>query len=136
MKQLLSLLLMVFLAAQGFGQTALEQRANEDAKEWSAIYRLNQEQADEMYVIQLRRLRNLEEIAGYKQTDQLLYIKKLKSIEHSTDVSIQRMLTKDQQKIHQSVVLERRKQRAELARKLSAEGAAPRDIEMALFELE
>ncbi|MEO1712107.1 MAG: hypothetical protein AAFU60_02115 [Bacteroidota bacterium] len=136
MKQLLPLFAMILFATSSFGQQSFEQEARTIASSWATLYQMDQEQADEMYTIQLRKLNNLEAIAGFKQTDPLLYVSKLKSIELSTDVSIQKMLTKDQQKIHTQVVLDRRKRRADLARKMSAEGAAPRDIEIALYELE
>jgi len=100
------------------------------------VYGLNETQTQEMLRIQVRRQESLAEVAYLKTEDQPLYVQKLKSIEQGTAFSIKRMLTDSQQKIYREQEIELRKRKADVARQLQDQGAAPAEIELALAEME
>lgn len=118
-------------------QDNLEQKARKATDELTALYKLDAAQQQEMYRIQLRKYRNLQEIAPYKNTDRQLYYQKLKAIRLGTDGSIKRLLHNDQMAIYYEQLRQRREREARLIKELRSKGASQQEIDEALIaELE
>lgn len=115
---------------------ANQAKAQEITAMLTNIYGLNETQSQEMLRIQIRKQESLAEVAYLKTEDQPLYVHKLKSIAQGTAFSIKRMLTDNQQKIYREQEIELRIRKAEVARQLQDQGAAPAEIELALAEME
>ena len=137
-KLLLGLACMIF----AFGLSA---QANEKAKdpkvqaatdEMVALYNLDEQQTEKMYVIQERHQRNLSEIAAYESQDPQLYLKKKRSVRDGLEGSIKRILNEEQMKTFHAQILERRKKESELIKQLRANGASKEEIQMALLGVE
>lgn len=118
-------------------QSDLEMKARQATDELTALYKLDEAQQQEMYRIQLRKYRNLQEIAPYKNTDRQLYYQKLKAIRLGTDGSIKRLLHNDQMAIYYEQLRQRREREARLIKELRSKGASQQEIDEALIrELE
>ncbi len=132
------LALLFAISTMGFAQQDnLEQKARKATDELTALYKLDAAQQQEMYRIQLRKYRNLQEIAPYKNTDRQLYYQKLKAIRLGTDGSIKRLLHNDQMAIYYEQLRQRREREARLIKELRSKGASQQEIDEALIaELE
>jgi hypothetical protein len=99
-------------------------------------YKLNADQAKQMYTIQVRKERNMNEIAGLKNSDPALYSAKLQSVRKGTSASIRRILnTKEQVELYQKTQSELRVKRAEARKNMMAKNATQAEIEAALLDI-
>ncbi|MEZ4918573.1 MAG: hypothetical protein R2792_05650 [Saprospiraceae bacterium] len=145
MKYLFSLALVFSLASVSFAQNLKSaaptvQAENTEAREATEAlvqkYSLSARQAQTMYRIQERKLRNLAEIAEYETSNPELYRSKLSSVQQGTLASIRRLLDSDEQRrIYQQTQLEVRNKRNEKRKELMLEGADADAIDMALLLL-
>lgn len=107
--------------------------AREAAERLVVKYGLNAEQAQKMYAIQSRKLRNLAEIEPFKTDNPALYRAKLESVQRGTQASIRRMLTGPAQlELFQKTQGEQRKLRQAKRQELRAQGASNEAIETAV----
>lgn len=100
-----------------------------------ALYKLDANQAKEMYKIQERRLRNLQEIETLKEQNYDLYLAKRKAARTGTEGSIKRLLTPEQRPILEAQQMERRKQEGEKIQSMRAAGASKEEIQKAILEM-
>jgi hypothetical protein len=99
-------------------------------------YKLNADQAKQMYTIQVRKERNMNEIAGLKNSDPALYSAKLQSVRKGTSASVRRILnTKEQVELYQKTQSELRIKRAEVRKNMMAKNATQAEIEAALLDI-
>ncbi len=138
MRYFMLALLCALSTAMSFAQQDdTELKARQATDELTALYKLDAAQQQEMYRIQLRKYRNLQEIAPYKNTDRQLYYQKLKAIRLGTDGSIKRLLHNDQMAIYYEQLRQRREREAQLIKELRSQGASQQEIDEALIrELE
>lgn len=126
--------LLVCMAGSGWAQQALERKAREATDALAALYKLDEAQQQEMYRIQLRKYRNLQEIAPYKTSNRELYYQKLKAIHLGTDGSIKRMLRNEQMAVYYEQLRQRREREARLLKELRSRGASEQETQQALIE--
>jgi len=132
MKKLLFSIFTLMIAITASAQ--LNQTAQSATDELVEIYNLNEQQTKDMMVIQERRVRNLEQIKGMKDTDIDKYRHKIRAIKQSTDASIRRMLTEKQMEVYQRERTEWRKKRAAKISDLKGTGLTFKEIEDKLLE--
>ncbi len=135
MKYCFAFALLVCALAPTWAQQELESKARQATDELAALYKLDAMQQQEMYRIQLRKFRNLQEIAPYKASNRELYYQKLKAIRVGTDGSIKRMLHNDQMAIYYEQLRQRREREARLLKELRSRGASEEEIQQALIEV-
>ena len=101
-----------------------------------AKYRLNADQAKQMYTIQMRKLRNLASIESLKTSDPARYRAKLQSVQTGTLASIRRILqTKEQVAIFDETKVRTRNLQAEKRKEMMTQGASKEAIEAAVLEI-
>ena len=123
-------------AVYGLYAQASETEARRATEEAIAQYQLNHNQAEEMYVIQARRLRNLSAIETLRASDYPLYLEKKNATREGMLSSIRRLLKASQLEILEQQLAERRKQEAALKAKLKDTGATREEIQMAIWDIE
>jgi len=142
MKQIAFLLF--FLAGTGLWaqktQTALsasdEATARAATEQLVAKYKLNADQAKQMYTIQARKLRNMAAIESIKTTDPALYLAKKQSVQDGARISIRRILnTKEQVDLFEKTKVETRTRQAEKRKEMMQAGASKQEIEAAVLDL-
>jgi hypothetical protein len=102
----------------------------------AAKYTLNADQAKEMYTIQKRKQRNLNQIEALKTTDPKAYQNKVKSIQNGTLGSIRRILkTKEQVELYKKTQNDIRTQRAQKTKELLKIGKSKAEIELAVLDI-
>lgn len=101
-----------------------------------AKYTLNADQAKQMYTVQVRKLRNLKQIADLKESNIALYKSKLQSLQSNTLVSVRRILnTKAQVEIYQKTQADVRTRRAQKREEMLRQNADKGAIELALLDI-
>lgn len=139
---LFSLLSAFTLQAQQLETTAPTQ--SEAPKEDAAIrattealtqkYQLNADQAKQMYTIQVRKEKNMAQIAAFKDTEPALYRAKTSNIQKSTLSNIRRILhTKEQVELYQKTQHEVRILQNQKRKELAAKKADKNEVETALL---
>ncbi len=98
------------------------------------IYSLDSDQAEQMLVIQQRKVRNLTQIETMKNSDIKKYRHKVRAIQQSTDASTRRMLNKEQMVTYQQKRLEWRKDRTNRIAELKESGMTMEQIEDKLLD--
>jgi len=102
----------------------------------TAKYSLNADQAKQMYTIQLRKAKNLEQIAAFQNSDPALYRAKAQNVQKSTVANIRRILhTKAQVEIYQKTQADLRVLRNKKQKELAGQKASKEAIETALLEI-
>ena len=124
------------LLAQETAISIDKEAARKAADEMITHYSLNAEQAVQAYKIQERRLRNEAEITALKETDNLLYLQKRKSIRLGTEGSLKRMLTPAQMDIFNAGVAARRLKDSDFLKELKQKGLTQEEMKLALLERE
>ncbi len=140
MKPLLSIavFLLAFMGRTAAQSTSviLETDARALTEQLSTKYGLNGQQADKMYKIQLRKLKNAQEVEALKSTDEAKYHKKRKSLQKGTLGSIQLLLNSEEQrntfKKTQATV---RQQKATKRKELLKSGKTASQIENDLLDI-
>jgi hypothetical protein len=101
-----------------------------------AKYKLDADQAKEMYTIQVRKLRNQAEIAPLKSSNKAMYRSKVKNLQSGTLNSIRRILhNKEQMGIYDKTQREVRIARAQKQKELTSQGASKEAIEDGMLEI-
>jgi hypothetical protein len=116
--------------------TAASDLARETTDKLVAKYTLNADQAKQMYTIQVRKLRNLNQIAPLKTFDPALYRAKVQSTQKGTLNSIRRILkNKEQVALFDATQRDVRNNRAMKQKEMMTQKADKAAIEAALLEL-
>lgn len=138
MKNIFLLIILLSISSFSIGQNNSTLR--EDAKKLTtplvAKYGLTHFQEAKMLKIQERKLKNSSAIEVYKNTDQLMYYKKKKSIQEGTDFSITKLLDKKQLEIYKKERAELRLKRANTEKMLREKGVSGFDLDKALIDIE
>jgi hypothetical protein len=147
MKQLFALAFFLIAAAPAFSQkveakppsgnsSPNDAAAREATEKLVTKYALNADQAKEMYNIQQRKLRNMNEIAPLETSNRKQYLSKLESLQRGTLASIRRILrSKEQVDLYQKTQSEVRTQRAEKRKELAGKNLPKEDVQAALLEI-
>lgn len=145
MKHLSALLLfVVVMACQATAQNASsaaprtgdETTAREATDRLVAKYKLDADQAKQMYTIQMRKLRNTAEIAPLQSSDAALYRTKVQNLQKGTLASIRRILhTKEQVDLYQKTQISVRTQQSDKRKEMMLNGAGKEAIEAALLDI-
>lgn len=132
MKKLIFSLFALFLTICAFAQkvTTAQEATNELVK----VYGLDNDQAQDMLVIQERKVRNLNDIQSLKTSDEKKYRHKIRAIKQSTDASIRRVLNDEQMAIYQKRRSEWRVNRSKKIAALKESGMTMDEIEGKLLE--
>lgn len=110
--------------------------AREATDKLVAKYTLNADQAKEMFTIQKRKLRNLDQIASLQTSNRSLYLSKLESLQKSTLASIRRVMrSKEQVELYNKTQADVRTQRADKRKELAAQKPSKDDLQAALLEI-
>ena len=110
--------------------------AREATDKLVAKYTLNADQAKEMFTIQKRKLRNLDQIASLQTSNRSLYLSKLESLQKSTLASIRRVLrSKEQVELYNKTQADVRIQRAAKRKELAAQKLPKDDLQAILLEI-
>jgi hypothetical protein len=117
-------------------QTTNDQLVRKATEALTAKYTLNADQAKQMYTIQLRKAKNLEQITIFQSSDPALYRAKAQNIQKSTVANIRRILqTKEQVAIYQKTQADLRVLRNKKQKELVGKKASKEEIETALLEI-
>lgn len=147
MKKLLTALFFVLnggflLLAQNTTSTAAatpvvnDQEVRQATEALTAKYSLDADQAKQMYTIQLRKAKNLAQIAAFQQSDPALYLVKAQNVQKSTLASIRRILhTKVQVGLFQKTQSDLRILRNKTQKELVGKNATKAEIEAALLAI-
>jgi len=102
----------------------------------TAKYKLNADQAKQMYTIQLRKAKNIAQIAAFQNSDPALYRAKMQNVQKGTLASIRRILnTKAQVDLYQKTQADLRVLRAKKQKELSTKKASKEAVEIALLAI-
>ncbi|RMF25209.1 MAG: hypothetical protein D6765_10710 [Bacteroidetes bacterium] len=129
----LSLLLCTPAFAQQESPAELARRATETL---SHAWKLRPEQVPAVLSIQERKFRNLNEIAPLQTEDPELWLAKLRVVQQSEVVSLEKVLDESQLALLRAEQLRLRKERAKLYRQLLDNAAPPEEITRRIGELE
>lgn len=131
--------LQLVAAAQAANKSALpamDNAARAATESLTAKYSLNADQAKQMYTVQLRKIKNLEEIQSLKNSDAKAYYAKLDNVQRGTLGSIRRILKTPQQvELYQKTQAEVRQLKAQKRKEMTLAGAQSAEIENALIDL-
>ena len=99
-------------------------------------YKLNADQAKQMYQIQVRKLRNLQEIQSLKSQNPALWRSKVGSVQEGTLSSIRRILrSKEQVSLFQQTQMEIRRQKSAKTNELGKQKVTQEAIDNALLDI-
>lgn len=117
------------LAAQNRSAT-VEQAVLEKTE----LYQLTDEQVKELYVIEERHERNLNEIETLRESEYLLFLQKRKVVVDHTNGSLRQILNEEQRQTFYQQEVAKRRTRSEDIRELRAAGKSKQEIELILLE--
>lgn len=146
MKQILFSLLLLLnggfaISAQNLETTAPAHSANDTeirkaTEALTAKYSLSADQAKQMYSIQLRKQKNMTQIAALENSDPALYRAKVQNVQKGTLASIRRILnTKEQVDLYQKTQGDIRVLRNQKQKELVKAKASKEAIETALLAI-
>ncbi len=129
--------LLLALCTPAFAQQeAPEELARRATETLSAAWKLRPEQVPAVQAIQERKFRNLAETAALQTEDPELWLAKLRVVQQSELVSLEKVLDETQMAQLRAEQLRLRKERAKLYRQLLDSAAAPEEITRRMGELE
>ena len=103
-------------------------------QEQTAPYSLNEEQVAQMYVIEERRERNLQEIEVLRESNYRLYLEKKNAVRTHSEGNIRQILHKEQRFILDQEQAAYRQATSNLIQQMRQEGKSKEEIELALLE--
>lgn len=128
-------MLLFFLLIGGFAFAQERSVTVEQAvQEQTVRFELTPEQVEQMYVIEERRERNLNEIEVLRESNPRLYLEKKRTIRTHTDGTIRQILKKDQRYILDQEQAAYRNATSNLIRQMRQEGKSKEEIELAILE--
>lgn len=143
MKKTLFLLLFTLFAIAANAQKQENQAAplsDQEIRQVTATltdkYKLNADQAKQMYTIQVRKQKNLASIAALQASDPALYRVKLQNVQSGTLASIRRILnTKEQVTLYSKTQGEMRAKRNKTQKEMQSAKAPKEAIDTALLAI-
>lgn len=135
MKNIIMLVFCFFSMTCLIGQTNSAE-ATKATHELAKVYELTSKQQNEMLIIQMRKQKNLAEIASLETSDPELYSRKVAAQYEGTQASIVKLLTPAQKEIYRKRQAERRKKVAVKTKELRAQGKSKSEIRKAAAEIE
>jgi hypothetical protein len=139
MKKILLFLSLCTVSMLAFAQnTAIssENSVKDATAKLKETYRLNDSQTVKMEKIQAQKQQNLSEIEKYKNTNEVLYVRKREAISLGTNASIERILDKEQLKTLRAKQGAVRLARAKKTEELKNSKASDLQKKIILLELE
>jgi hypothetical protein len=138
--RLFSLLIALFagiaLQAQTDKSAPSDEAVRKTTETLVAKYKLNADQAKQMYTIQVRKNRNMASIASLETTDQALYLAKWANVQKGTLSSIRRILkNKEQVDLYNKTQGEIRSLRGQKRKELSVQKATKNAVEYAVLAI-
>ncbi len=126
--------------AQQTGETSptndFDQEARKSTEILTAKYKLTADQAKQLYTIQVRKQKNLAQIASLQTSEPALYRAKVHNVQTGTLSSLRNILqSKEQVVLYQKTQSEIRVLRNKKQKELNASKASKEDIETALLDL-
>lgn len=116
--------------------TTNDQEIRKATEALTAKYKLNADQAKQMYTIQVRKSKNMAQIAAFQTSDPALYRAKVQNVQKGTLANIQRILnTKAQVDIYRKTQADIRVLRNKIQKELSTKKASKEEIETALLAI-
>ncbi len=111
-----------------------DQEVRKATEALTAKYSLNADQAKQMYNIQVRKSKNMAQIAAFQSSDPSLYRAKVQNVQKGTLASIRRILnTKAQVDIYQKTQGDLRVLRNKKQKEMATKKASKEEIETALL---
>ena len=102
--------------------------------EMTKLYELTPKQADQMAKVQLRKLKNLADIAPLKESNKMTYFSKLRAIRLGVEASTKRILTSRQMLTFNKLQEDRRIEESKLIKELKVKGLSRTEIRIAVIE--
>ncbi|WP_044086320.1 hypothetical protein [Lewinella cohaerens] len=128
-------MLLFFLLLGGIVSAQERSAAVEQAvQEQTARYNLSAEQIVQMYVVEERRERNLQEIEVLRESNYRLYLEKKQSVRKNSEGTIRQILHKEQRFILDQEQAAYRQATSNLIQQMRQDGKSKEDIELALLE--
>jgi hypothetical protein len=128
-------MLFFFLLLGGIVSAQERSAAVEQAvQEQTARYNLSTEQVTQMYVVEERRERNLQEIEVLRESNYRLYLEKQQSIRQNSEGTIRQILHKEQRLVLDQQQANYRQATSNLIQQMRQEGKSKEEIELALLE--
>ncbi len=116
--------------------TSNDQEIRKATEALTAKYKLNADQAKQMYTIQVRKSKNMAQIAAFQTSDPALYRAKVQNVQKGTLASIQRILnTKAQVDLFRKTQADIRVLRSKKQKELSTQKASKAAVETALLAI-
>ncbi len=113
-----------------------DQAARQTTEQLTQKYSLNADQAKQVYTIQVRKQRNLSEIAALKTENQAQYQQKLQAVQHGTLASMRKTLkTKEQVTLFEQTKRDIRNKRAIKRKEMMSAKADKNLIEVATLDI-
>lgn len=111
-----------------------DQEIRQATEALTAKYTLNTDQAKQMYRIQLRKAKNLADIAAFQNSNPALYRAKSQNVQKGTLASIRRIFnTKAQMDLYQKTLAEIRLLQSRKQKEMTTQKASREAIETALL---
>ncbi|MGH1436832.1 MAG: hypothetical protein ACRBG0_20510 [Lewinella sp.] len=128
-------MLLFFLLLGGIVSAQERSAAVEQAvQEQTARYNLSAEQIVQMYVVEERRERNLQEIEVLRESNYRLYLEKKQSVRKNSEGTIRQILNKEQRFTLDQEQATYRQATSNLIQQMRQDGKSKEDIELALLE--
>lgn len=128
-------MLLFFLLLGGIVSAQERSAAVEQAvQEQTVRYSLSAEQVAQMYVVEERRERNLQEIEVLRESNYRLYLEKKKSVRTHSEGNIRQILDNEQRFILNQEQAAYRQATSNLIQQMRQEGKSKEEIELALLE--
>ncbi len=128
-------MLFFFLLLGGIVSAQERSAAVEQAvQEQTARYSLSDEQVAQMYVVEERRERNLQEIEVLRESNYRLYLEKQQSVREHSEGTIRQILHKEQRFVLDQEQANYRQATSNLIQQMRQEGKSKEEIELALLE--
>lgn len=129
-------LVAVLANAQNQAAPANDQEIRQVTSTLTEKYKLNADQAKQMYTIQVRKQKNLASIAALQSSNPALYRVKLQNVQSGTLASIRRILnTKEQVMLYSQTQGEVRTQRNKKQKEMQVAKASKDAIDTALLAI-
>ncbi len=128
-------MLLFFLLLGGIVSAQERSAAVEQAvQEQTARYNLSAEQIVQMYVVEERRERNLQEIEVLRESNYRLYLEKKQSVRKNSEGTIRQILNKEQRFTLDQEQATYRQGTSNLIQQMRQDGKSKEDIELAYLE--
>lgn len=131
MKKILFLFLAFICSISTYAQELTTPSLNK-LQEWVQILELDATQQGEVSKIEMFHKKQVQELVQIKNSDVILYSKKMQAINTNALAKFRNILRPEQLNIYQNKIEEREKEKVVLAKKMQAEGKSKDEIDQIL----